>query len=65
MHVPYKVLKIWTPQKIAVIILKFEQGGFTIMVEECVQKMQKEWQTVQTLIRLLLQEQSDLLHCLP
>ena len=25
-----KLLKIWTPEKFAVIILKFEQGGFTL-----------------------------------
>ena len=31
----------------AVIILKFEQDGFTIQL--CVQKMQLEWQTVKTL----------------
>ena len=39
-----KIHKIWTPEKFAVITLKFEQGGFTI--EQCVQKMQTEWQTV-------------------
>ena len=38
-----KILKIQTPEKFAVITLKFGQGGFT--VEECVQKMQTEWQT--------------------
>ena len=32
-----KFLKIRTPKKFAVIILKFEQRGFTI--EKCVQKM--------------------------
>ena len=31
-------------KKIAVIILKFEQGGF--IIENCVQKIQMEWQTV-------------------
>ena len=36
--------KIKTPKKFAVITLKFEQGGFTI--EQCVQKIQTEWQTV-------------------
>ena len=25
-----KILKIWTPQKSAIITLKFEHGGFTI-----------------------------------
>ena len=34
---PVKILKIWTPEKFAVIILKFEQGGFTI--EKWVQKL--------------------------
>ena len=51
-------------RKNAVITLKFAQGGFTI--EKGVQKVQTEWLTVQTLIRLLLKEQSDLgLLCLP
>ena len=31
-------------QKFAVITLKVEQGGITL--EKCVQKMQREWQTV-------------------
>ena len=49
-----------SPEKIAAVILKFEQFGFT--VQNCVEKMQTEWQSVQTLIRLHL----DLgLHCLP
>ena len=40
-----KILKIQTPEKKnAVIILKFEQGDFTI--ETFVQMMQTEWQTV-------------------
>ena len=39
-----KILKIRTPGKFAVIILKFEQCGFTI--EKCVQKWQTVWQTV-------------------
>ena len=39
-----KVLKIWTPEKVAVITLKFEQGGFTI--EYCIQRMQTALQTV-------------------
>ena len=47
---------------IAVIILKFKQCDFTIHL--CVQKIQMEWQKVQTLIRLL--RQFDLgLRCLP
>ena len=39
-----KLLKIRTPEKFAVITLKFEQDGFTI--EICFQKMQTELQTV-------------------
>ena len=39
-----KILKFWTSEKFAVIILKFEQGGFS--VELCDQKMQRELQTV-------------------
>ena len=39
-----KLLKIWTTEKIAVIILQFDQYGFSI--ELWVQKMQTEWQTV-------------------
>ena len=39
-----KMWKIWVPEKIAVIILKFKQCGF--MIEKCVRKMQTEWQTV-------------------
>ena len=42
-------------QKIAVIILKFEQLSFTI--KKYFQKWQMEWQTVLTLIRLLLLKQ--------
>ena len=37
-----KLLKIQTPDKIAVITQKFEQSDFT--VEECIQKVQTEWQ---------------------
>ena len=29
-EVTVKILKIWTPEKIAVITLKFEQRGFTV-----------------------------------
>ena len=39
-----KFLKIQTPEEFAVIILKFEQDGFT--KEKCVQMMHMEWQTV-------------------
>ena len=38
------ILKIQIHEKFAVITLKFEQGGFTI--EWCIQKMQRELQTV-------------------
>ena len=44
MYSTVKILKIRTPEKTAVITLKFEQHGFTI--EYCVQKMLREWQTV-------------------
>ena len=36
-----KLRKIWTPEKIGLIILKFEQCGF--MTEYCTRKMQMEW----------------------
>ena len=36
--------KNFWPQKFTVIILQFEQCDFT--TEQCVQKMQMEWQTV-------------------
>ena len=39
-----KFLNIWTPKTFAVIILKFEQDGFTD--DRCTQKMQLELQTV-------------------
>ena len=39
-----KILNILTPQKFAVITLKFEQDGFTKKL--CIQKMQPELQTV-------------------
>ena len=58
-----KILKIGTPEIITVIVLQLEKLDFT--VQYCVQKMQTEQQTEKTLIRLLLEEQSDLgLHCL-
>ena len=54
-----KILKIGTPELISIIVLQLEQLDFT--VQYCVQKMQTE----KTLIRLLLEEQSDQgLHCL-
>ena len=37
-------VKIWTPEKFAVITLKFEQGGFT--AEQYIQTMRTELQTV-------------------
>ena len=43
--------KIWSPKKIAEIIQKFEQYGFTMQLY--IQKMQMQWQTLQTPIRLL------------
>ena len=56
-----QIPKISDPKKSAVITLKVEHDGFTL--EYCIQKMQRELQTVKTLIR---EEQSDLgLHCLP
>ena len=55
-----KILIIGTPEKVAVIILKYE---CVFTMEQCARKIQMEWQTVCTLIR---SEQSDLgLHCLP
>ena len=39
-----KILKIQTPEKFAVITLKFEQGGF--IVEYYIQRMQTALQTV-------------------
>ena len=43
-HVYSKTPKNSNTQKFAVITLKVEQGGFTL--EKCVQKMQRELQTV-------------------
>ena len=70
LHAPFastctvKVLTIRTPKMFAVINLKFKQRGFSM--EKFIQNVLIERQTVQTLIRLLLVEQSDLgLHCLP
>ena len=45
-------LHIGTPKKFVVITLEVEQDG--VSLEYCIQKMQRELQTVQTLIRLLL-----------
>ena len=45
------------------LTLKFELIDYTL--EQCLKKMQAEWQTVQTQIRLLVEELSDQdLHCL-
>ena len=49
-----KIIKIGIPEIITVIVLKVEQYGFTKQL--CIQKMQKDQQTVKTLIRLLLRE---------
>ena len=58
-----KILNFGTPENFAVIYLKFKQTGQTLGYFVM---MQMEKQTVKTLIRLLLWEQSDLgLHCLP
>ena len=43
MYTIVKILKIQTPEKFTVIILKFVQSGFSI--KYCIQKMQMEWQT--------------------
>ena len=43
MQIIVKTPKYSGIRRIAVIILKFKQGGFT--VEECIQQMQMEWQT--------------------
>ena len=52
------------PENVAAIYLKFKKRGQTFGY--FIKKMQMEGQTVKTLIRLLLVEQSDLgLHCLP
>ena len=51
------IQKIGTLKVITIIVLKMEQFGF--IIHQCVQMMQMEWQTVQTLIRLLHLEQSD------
>ena len=55
-----KFLNFRTPENFAVIYLKFKQRG------QILGYVVKKIQTVKTLIRLLLKEQSDLgLHCLP
>ena len=59
-----KFLNFWTPENFAVIYLNFKRKGQTCGY--FIKKMQMEWQLMKTLIRLLLEEQSDLgLHCLP
>ena len=60
-----KFLNFRTPKIFAVSYLKFKQRGQTLGY--FVKMVQREYQTVTTLIRLLLlKEQSDLgLHCLP
>ena len=59
-----KFLNFRTPKIIAVSYLKFKHRGQTS--GNFVKMVQREWQTVKTLIRLLPLEQSDLgLHCLP
>ena len=44
LFITVKLLNIRTPEKVAVITLKFEHSGFTI--EWCIQKMERELQTV-------------------
>ena len=64
MHCTVKFLNFQMLENCAVIYLKFKQSGKT--KEFLVQNVQIEWQTVKTLIRLLLEERSDLgLHSLP
>ena len=59
-----KFLNFRMPKNFAVIYLKFKQRGQALGY--FVKMMQMQKQTVKTLIRLLLEEQSDLsLHCLP
>ena len=65
-----KISKYSDNRKIAVIILKLEYYHFTIWYEGTVMilsfRTDRPGQTVQTQIRLLLEEQSDQgLHCLP
>ena len=61
-----KIVKVWTPKKIAVIILNLEQYHFK--TEKWVLKMHTEWQTPTTnrVDPDQTAPQSDLgLHCLP
>ena len=44
-EVTVKILKIWTPEKFAVIIIKFEQRGFTVE-SNASQRCKIELQTV-------------------
>ena len=46
-----EVLNFWTPKIFAVITLKFKLRG--VSLEKCIQKMQMEWQTLLTLIKLV------------
>ena len=50
-QITVKVLNFQTPKMFDIINLKFKQRGFSI--EKCSQNVLTEWQTVQTLIRLL------------
>ena len=59
-----KFLNFQRLEKFAVMYIKFKQR--CQILGYFVKKVQMELQTVKTLIRLLLEEQSDLgLHCLP
>ena len=56
--------EIVIPKVVTVVILKFEEYGFTVMTLNF--RTDMSGQTEQTQIRLLLEEQSDQgLHCLP
>ena len=58
-----KFLNLWMTENFAENNLKFKQRGQNLGY--FIKEMQVEQQTVKTLIRLLLEEQSDLgLHCL-
>ena len=61
-----KVLNFQIPKMFAVFTIKFSKTKKGLSVEKFIQKVQMKRQTVQTQIRLLLKEQSDLgKHCLP
>ena len=56
-------LKFQTPESRPIIVSKFLERGF--YAGQCIQMTLSEWQTLQTLIKLLLEEQFDLgLQCL-